>query len=1258
MLRTILCLLAITMATIAQAQPPAIDEPPPAAPARKPQWQRTLPPAAMEKVEALNKHVRELDAAGKREETFLVAEELIALRREHLGDDHWQVVDAKQRLADARVVETQEKHKLLDEAKRLKEFAATQILERKFEEARRAATESLRIHRSLFGENHPQPASSLGIIALAYRRQGKYAEADPLFREVISINRATLGNNHPTTAESLNDLAVNLYSLEKFTEAAKIFQESLAILTETRGDADTKTSEVRRFLAMLYLWQKDYTAAELLMRNALAISRRMHGDIHEQTAEKLADLATFMRIQGNYPEAEILFREVLKTRRQLFGERKPIVAETMAELAQFAYLRRQFTQAEALYREVLSIVREAHGEEHEKTIDALAKIAVVHNAQGDYQQAESIYKEVVRLRRKVHGPRHSETADSLADLADVLRTQEKYPDAEGHLQESLAIHQEVYGERHSKTATSLRKLADVYSSRHKFAEAETLHRQSISILRERFGEKDLRVETGLIGLGQALLEQFKFEEAVPLFQEAAEIREQRLGPLHPDTAGMQFNLGSFYNAIKNYDEAEKYYSKALRTRREVLGESHPDTALTLNAVAELEIVRGRDAKCETALQACVTSFEGSRLLQLKSAERGVGTEKTNPYPLLAALSARLKKNVAAWNALEHDLARGLLDEIANRRGALAPAPEQQVLVARLLAIQERMLKLATQDKRSELEETEYRSLQAERRNADDALAKLGADLSRQEIASLAEIQSALPPTAAIVAWVNVRGRKSEYAANWACILKRLGEPTWVQLPGSGPGQEWTTADSELPGSLRAALASGASQEKIAPLLQRLHSQRFAPLQPHLGGIEQLYVIGVREMAGIPVETLTATHTVSYIPSGTYLARRRKTVQGPPNLLVLGDPVFEQPGVRRISTALPPGGLIVQQVLPGGAVAKADIRVGDVLVAYAGTKLQSFENLAQLIEAKGKEGAIRVQVWRQETDQVVDLEIAAGRLGAVIDKRPARETLAARLQTEKAFASRGGDWDELPGSQVEVTNLSQLFAGQTIRSLTRSEANEQTLDKLRSAGQLASFRYLHFATHGEANNIRAFDSRLILSQDQPKQSLPAAGEPLLDNLLSAAEVLEHWKLNADLVTLSACETALGRDAGGDGMLGFAQAFLLSGSRSVCLSFWKVDDTATALLMDRFYRNLLGKREDGAPPLGKAAALAEAKRWLRELSLEEATDRLGVLTEGVSRGSKKGRNILNKIPAADDTPREAKPYAHPRYWAAFILIGDPD
>jgi CHAT domain-containing protein len=115
-------------------------------------------------------------------------------------------------------------------------------------------------------------------------------------------------------------------------------------------------------------------------------------------------------------------------------------------------------------------------------------------------------------------------------------------------------------------------------------------------------------------------------------------------------------------------------------------------------------------------------------------------------------------------------------------------------------------------------------------------------------------------------------------------------------------------------------------------------------------------------------------------------------------------------------------------------------------------------------------------------------------------------------------------------------------------------------------------------------------------------------------------------------------------------------LQKGARSVLLARWKVDDSATALLMIRFYENLLGKRAGLKAPLSKAEALHEAKQWLRTLSREEAHKRLGQLLDGLPR-SERG-SLRPALPARKaEGAKEERPFAHPYYWAAFVLLGDP-
>ena len=113
------------------------------------------------------------------------------------------------------------------------------------------------------------------------------------------------------------------------------------------------------------------------------------------------------------------------------------------------------------------------------------------------------------------------------------------------------------------------------------------------------------------------------------------------------------------------------------------------------------------------------------------------------------------------------------------------------------------------------------------------------------------------------------------------------------------------------------------------------------------------------------------------------------------------------------------------------------------------------------------------------------------------------------------------------------------------------------------------------------------------------------------------------------------------------MGVTQALLMSGARSVCLSLWKVDDTATALLMERFYANLLGRRFGLTALMPKAEALAEAKACLRGAGPEE----VGVALAALPRGAIVRRKAVAPEPAA-------RPYEAPTYWAAFVLVGDPD
>jgi CHAT domain-containing protein len=177
--------------------------------------------------------------------------------------------------------------------------------------------------------------------------------------------------------------------------------------------------------------------------------------------------------------------------------------------------------------------------------------------------------------------------------------------------------------------------------------------------------------------------------------------------------------------------------------------------------------------------------------------------------------------------------------------------------------------------------------------------------------------------------------------------------------------------------------------------------------------------------------------------------------------------------------------------------------------------------------------------------------------------------------------------DLKHAQTEALSVSKVLPNS--KALVRNEASESAFKRYG-----AGFRYLHIASHGTFYADSPLNSALLLAKDSANDGTLTVGE------------LYSMRLNADLVTLSACETGLGKIANGDDVVGLTRGFLYAGSRSIVASLWKVDDEATAYLMTRFYSALKGT--------SKREALRLAQIETR------------------------------------------KKYVHPYYWAAFQLTGE--
>jgi len=209
---------------------------------------------------------------------------------------------------------------------------------------------------------------------------------------------------------------------------------------------------------------------------------------------------------------------------------------------------------------------------------------------------------------------------------------------------------------------------------------------------------------------------------------------------------------------------------------------------------------------------------------------------------------------------------------------------------------------------------------------------------------------------------------------------------------------------------------------------------------------------------------------------------------------------------------------------------------------------------------------------------------------------ANPVVGAEMVARLRDARRGESFEPLPETETEVRSLAQLFGARRSKVFVGAEAQETSFKSF-----APSYPIIHFATHGIIDNRNPLYSYLLLSKTDADQN---------DGLLEAREIM-NLRLDADLVVLSACETARGRIGVGEGVVGMSWAFMAAGCRATVVSQWKVGSAGTSELMISFYKKLAQRQMR----MSKAAAM-------RLAALEMMKD-----------------------------PR----CRHPFHWAAFIIVG---
>jgi CHAT domain-containing protein len=825
-------------------------------------------------------------------------------------------------------------------------------------------------------------------------------------------------------------------------------------------------------------------------------------------------------------QAQELLTQALAAHEAL-GRPEVRAARIITRLGQVARAREELDQAQA-HHDCAFLLLQVVGPDTVEMAHVLNNMGSVARRRDELDRAEEYFQRSLALQEK-HDPHGLDVAQVLNNLGALAHSRTDLVAADRYLRRAFAIKEKVAPDSLTLAAT-LNNMAMVAMYREDMASAEAYARRAVAI-KERLAPDSLTLASGLTNLAGPVRRRGNTSEAEALVRRGLVIRER----LAPESLAVSDSLHQLALLARERGDLEQVESLMHRTlaleKRVVPGGLR--MALTLRRLAEVALARRRWDDAERHLAPALAiwerlqpdSFGEGRTRHLRALllrERGRLPEAADE--LRRAVDA-LESQIGTLGGLNEDRStsraqRGrFYADLVDVLVQLQQAPEAFHVLERSRA--RGFLEMLTTRDLAPAERAPA-ALEAERRRLawqHDRRQQRLAEEGRTSSAAAARLQDELR---------DLRRRHSELVEQF----RRQGAGASLRYPQPFDLAQ-TTAALE-PGTLLLSYAVGD---------------------------ERTHVFAVSREDGLTVQTLSSGHEA--LTKEVELFRRLIQEAAPASprvsqLAEVGGRLYQTliaPLASRVERCrrvviVPDGPL---HLLPFAALVREQGRAPGQRVRY-------------LIEWKPLSTALSATVYGELRQRPAVGEAGPGRAAPTLVAfgDPALPAGAAAdgeaSDQERSLLKEVTALRPLPAARQEVDRIAALFAGSAV-AWVGPRATEE-----RVKGLPPRVRYVHFATHAVLDHVSPMDTTLVLAAPE------GAGGGGENGLLQAWEILEQLRLEADLVVLSACDSGLGRELRGEGLLSLTRAFQHAGARSVMASLWRVGDPLTAALMVRFYRHL--------------------------------------------------------------------------------------
>jgi len=831
----------------------------------------------------------------------------------------------------------------------------------------------------------------------------------------------------------------------------------------------------------------------------------------------------------------------------------------MSNLGSLYVTQGRYSEAEPLLRKAISLTTNA---ENEATY--LYNLARLYFEQGLYVEAESTLLKSMAITEEIHGLSNLMIVGPLNSLGTLYAKLMRSEEAENMLLRAIEILQKNSSTDSQLLSDVLNNLSIVYMDQGNALESEKTIKESIELMKfQKNSDQSIGFATRLVNLARIYIKEQRMVEALPLIIESLELNKELLGENHDDVARGYHALGTIYSSDENMQsEAEVAFLQALKIREDNLGITHPDTMQTLYSLSAIKLW---DKKFEESL------------LYIRKLTKGYRDRFTDIATRQKNRDDDEQDKLGGLLFLNMDLALSR-EQVGDRDSLKNEAFE----VAQLI--------------RSSFAGTAISQMSARfssGSNEINNLVRMEQDLRAQKAVAEAQYAKYIER--------GIRNRRSEpldeIIKNISNKLTSVEEvlkkeyPQYLDLLGVGSisieETQYLLDEKEAVFLVSEEKIGAAGTTVYAFLIGKYFSEAYK-VEFDGAGLDEIVELlrdglkfnGNNPLPNFNTETSYYLHEKLFNPVSKYLDDIN-------HLMFVANTQLE---------SLPLSVLVTEK--PSKSRGKnnqnnLDYRDSSWLLnKFAITTLPSVTSLRLLRENI---------VISQNTSLFVGIGDPV--LGAKISNLRGLEIVNS-LPGGAIATTDVRKLPELPETSEELKKIARYLGIGEENLFLRERATEKNIKSL----DLSKSQIIAFATHGLIGSDfpGLKESALVLTPpDNPTE--------LDDGLLTASEIA-RLDLNADLVILSACNTASGDKLGAPGLSGLARAFIYAGARSLLVSHWEVETNSSARITTGIFEIL-----QKMPGLSRAEAL---KRSMMALASDQ--------------------NDFS--------------YSHPIYWAPFSLIGE--